>query len=336
MTAYEPPERVIAAIEALLERRPRAALQASAQRLSEIYRARRSTRDAIRDETDALAYALTRMPATFAATMAALTRLAESQPDFAPRGMLDVGCGLAAAAYATCEIWPETGRVTLVDRSRPFLTLARDIAADSGVAAMARADIIEADFARLPASTLAEDLVVASYAFTELAETALPELVEALWAQTAGALVIVEPGTPRDHQRLMILRAKLIAKGATILAPCPHALPCAIVQPDWCHFAVRLPRRRAHKMLKGAQAPFEDEKFAYLVATRFGAPAAARIVAPPRETKAGIALKLCTDKGIYETFIPKRDKPRYEENRKKAWGDATDAPAATNAPETSE
>lgn len=328
MSAYELPSGVVAAIEALLERRPRAALQASAQRLSETYRARRPTQDAIRDETDALAYALTRMPATFAATTAALQRLAMAQPDFAPRSVADIGCGLAAAAYASCGLWPQITRVSLVDRSRPFLALARDIAAVESGAALAQAEIVEADLTRLPPAPAADDLVVASYALTELAEAALTPLADALWARTGGALVIVEPGTPRDHARLMTVRARLIDQGATIIAPCPHAAPCPIAPPDWCHFSVRLPRRRAHRLLKEAQAPFEDEKFAYLVAARAGAPEPSRILAPPGATKAGMTLKLCTDTGIVESFIPKRDKARYERIRRSSWGDAVEATPA--------
>ena len=43
--------------------------------------------------------------------------------------------------------------------------------------------------------------------------------------------------------------------------------------PDWCHFTQRLQRSRAHKQVKGAELPFEDEKFAYVALTR--APVAA-------------------------------------------------------------
>ena len=38
--------------------------------------------------------------------------------------------------------------------------------------------------------------------------------------------------------------------------------------PDWCHFTQRLPRSRAHKQIKGAELPFEDEKFSYVALTR--------------------------------------------------------------------
>ena len=44
--------------------------------------------------------------------------------------------------------------------------------------------------------------------------------------------------------------------------------PCPLAAPDWCHFTQRLQRSRAHKQVKGAEVPFEDEKFAYVALTR--------------------------------------------------------------------
>jgi ribosomal protein RSM22 (predicted rRNA methylase) len=318
------PASLAAAIAAQTERRPRGALTESARRLSERYRARKPTRDAIRDETDALAYALTRMPATYAAVAGVLARLAEEQPDFAPKSLLDAGCGLGAAAYAALSLWPEIGAIELVDRSRAFLALAATLAAESGALPPA-AKITTADITSLPESVGGADLVLLAYALTELPDGELASLADALWARAAGALVVAEPGTPRDHARLMRFRDRLIQKGATILAPCPHARPCPLPLSDWCHFSVRLPRSREHKLLKGADAPFEDEKFSYLVAARSGASVAARILAPARRGKAGVTLKLCETRGMHEIFLPKRDKARYEGVRRKDWGDALDA-----------
>ncbi|QGM96103.1 small ribosomal subunit Rsm22 family protein [Methylocystis parvus] len=320
------PAGLAAAIAAQLERRPRNALTESARRLSESYRARKNTSEAIRDETDALAYALTRMPATYAAVAAALERLAQEQPAFAPKSLIDVGCGLGAAAYAAAAVWPKLERIEMVDRSRAFLALAAALAAESGAAPVAGATITPLDITRLPPAGAKADLVVLAYALTELSEADLPPLADALWARAGGALVIVEPGTPRDHERLMRVRAQLIERGATILLPCPHDRPCPLEPPDWCHFSVRLPRSREHKLLKGADAPFEDEKYAYLVAARFGEGAQARILAPARRNKAGVTLKLCETRGMREIFLPKRDKARYEGIWKKDWGDALAAP----------
>lgn len=324
----ELPAPLAAAIEARLAGRAQVMLRESARLLSERYRARRPTIETIRDETDALAYAATRMPATFAAIVTALGRLKEESPDFAPKLMLDAGCGLGAAACAAATVWPEIAEVALLDRSALFLRLATELIKECG--APTAVEAVQADFAAPSALAAAQfDLVVAGYALTELRESELPAAVDRLWAHTSGALVIVEPGTPRDHARLMDVRSRLVALGANILAPCPHAAPCPLAAPDWCHFSVRLARRRAHKLLKGAKAPFEDEKFAYLAVGRRNAPspAWARIIGPPRAGKAGVSLKLCADKAFRETFIPKREKARYEKIRRKEWGDPLRAPA---------
>lgn len=324
------PAGLAGALAARLEGRPRQPLVESARRLSESYRARKPTIDAIRDETDALAYALTRMPATYAAVVSVLGRLAAEQPGFAPRSLLDVGCGLGAAAYAAAAVWPGLDKAALADRSEAFLGLAAGLAAESGAPLIAGARILRADITRLGAEIPRSDLVVASYALTELADADLPAVAADLWARTAGALVLVEPGTPRDHARLMTARERLIGLGARVLGPCPHERPCPLAAPDWCHFSARLPRSRDHKLLKGADAPFEDEKFAWLAVGRAGAPAAARVLAPPRHGKAGAALKLCESGGVSEIFLPKREKARYERIRRKDWGDALEAPPEEN------
>lgn len=324
----ELPAPLAAAIEARLEGRARNALRERARLLSERYRARKPTIDTIRDETDALAYAATRMPATYAAIVTALGRLEQECPGFAPKRMLDVGCGLGAASCAAATVWPNLAESALLDRSRLFLDLAAGLMKESG--AVATIETVQADFAE-PRTIAAEqfDLVVVGYALTEIAESELPTVIDRLWTYASGALVIVEPGTPRDHARLMSARSRLVALGANIIAPCPHQAPCPLPANDWCHFSVRLARRRAHRLVKGADAPFEDEKFAYLAVGRFGpvTPASARIIGPPRAGKTGISLKLCADKAFRETFIPKRDKARYEQIRRKDWGDPLRAPA---------
>ena len=127
-------------------------------------------------------------------------------------------------------------------------------------------------------ATLAEtepaDLVVASYMIGEIGDAERTALAELLWAKTRDTLLVVEPGTPAGYARIIALRAQLIAAGAHVAAPCPHDGPCPLTAPDWCHFTQRLPRSRAHRQIKDAELPFEDEKFAYVALTRVPAVAA--------------------------------------------------------------
>jgi ribosomal protein RSM22 (predicted rRNA methylase) len=168
--------------------------------------------------------------------------------------------------------------------------------------------------------------VIASYALAEIAGPRQATMIDALWAACEGMLVLVEPGTPDGWRRILAARDGLIAAGAQILAPCPHALACPLSPPDWCHFVQRLPRSRDHRMAKGAEVPFEDEKFIYLAAARPGVAAAtrtARILAPPRASKPAIALKLCSPAGVVEeATVSKRDKPAFAVARRLDWGDA--------------
>src|SRR5262249_25705810 len=102
----------------------------------------------------------------------------------------------------------------------------------------------------LPADLPPHDLVVASYVLGELSEADRAATVAALWERCAGALLRVEPGTPAGFARLRAARVALLAAGAHMLAPCPHEAACPIVDPDWCHMAVRVERSRLHRQAK--------------------------------------------------------------------------------------
>ncbi|MBR0795585.1 SAM-dependent methyltransferase [Bradyrhizobium jicamae] len=279
----------------------------------------------IRTETDALAYALARMPATYAAVVASINALTEVRPDFAPTSLLDVGAGPGTASWAAAEVFPSLQDFTLLDANDALRTLALELTRRShrlrGVAyelGQARTCVAHAD---------AADLVIGSYVINEIGDTERAELADAMWEKTRDTLLVVEPGTPAGYARIISLRARLIAAGAHVAAPCPHDGPCPLVAPDWCHFSQRLQRSRAHKQLKGAELPFEDERFAYVALTR--APAAtrpARVLAQPMVGKVEISAKLCTAEGVAIAKVPRRAKADYALARRWRWGDAVDTP----------
>ena len=144
-----------------------------------------------------------------------------------------------------------------------------------------------------------------------------------MWQKTRDTLLVVEPGTPAGYARIIALRERLIASGAHVAAPCPHDGPCPLAAPDWCHFTQRLQRSRAHKQLKAAELPYEDEKFVYVALTRAAiSPRPDRVLAQPKLSKIAVTAKLCTDHGVVLATAPRRDKPRYSRFRKLDWGDA--------------
>jgi ribosomal protein RSM22 (predicted rRNA methylase) len=155
--------------------------------------------------------------------------------------------------------------------------------------------------------------------------------VNELWSACEGVLALVEPGTPAGYARILAARTALIEAGAQLLAPCPHTAACPLVGADWCHFSVRLPRRRDHRLAKGGDAPFEDERFSYLLAARPRVAAAARrrrVLAPPRAGKPGVALKLCgLDGQVEQQQVARRDKPAFALARRLAWGDTLEPTA---------
>jgi ribosomal protein RSM22 (predicted rRNA methylase) len=309
------------AISALLEGRPRAPIAERAARMSETYRAGGSSGTVIASDDDVLAYLVARLPATYATVSAVLNEAADVC-DFAPKTLTDIGAGPGTASWAAVGAWPSLERVNMVDSSAVFLDMARKLAA-GGATALAKADTTRADVTRLP-DLPPSDLVIASYALAELNATALTRVALALWQSCTGLLVFVEPGTPAGYARIVACRTALLSAGAKIVAPCPHALPCPIVAPDWCHFSQRLARSRDHMLVKGANVPFEDEKFSYLVVAREHVavtPYAARVLAPPKKDKTGIAMKLCADGAISSRKVASRDRAEFKEVRDARWGD---------------
>jgi ribosomal protein RSM22 (predicted rRNA methylase) len=314
------PAELRASLNTKLEGLSRTDVAARAAAISRTYREGGNS-GAIASESDALAYALARMPATYAAIAASLNVLLEIKPDFVPQSLLDVGAGPGTASWAAAEAFPTLAGFTLLDANPALRTLALQFAKDSSRLGApnyqlgpARALLAKAEDA---------DLVIASYLIGELGESERRDLEDAMWAKTRDTLLIVEPGTPAGYARIITARAQLIAEGAHVAAPCPHDRQCPLTPPDWCHFTQRLPRSRAHMQMKDAEVPFEDEKFSYVVLTR--EPLAARpsrVLAPPLLGKAEITAKLCTPDGLVLAKIPRRDKPAYARARRWAWGDA--------------
>ena len=157
----------------------------------------------------------------------------------------------------------------------------------------------------------------------ELPEAAREPLIKQLWTLTTDTLLIVEPGTPAGWKRILHARDILIQAGAHILAPCPHARPCPLAAPDWCHFSARVARSRLHREAKGGTVPWEDEKFIYVAASRQpGLRAEARVIAPPRASKAAVTLKLCQDDGYAaDRVFAKRAGDSFKIARRLDWGD---------------
>ena len=320
MTSPDLPAELKAALDARLQGLSRSDAAGRAALISRTYRDGGGS-GAITSGADALAYALVRMPATYAAVTASLNALCEIRPELAPASLLDVGAGPGTATWAAAEAFASLKNFTLLDANPALRALGLDLARDHlRLRAMtyhrgeARAALADAE---------AADLVVANYMIGEINDADREALADLMWAKTRDTLLVVEPGTPAGCARILTLRAQLIASGAHVAVPCPHDGECPLAAPDWCHFTQRLPRSRAHKQLKSAELPYEDEKFAYVALTR--APVArhpARVLAQPDVNKVEVTAKLCTAEGLVIARIPRRAKGDYSAARRWRWGDA--------------
>lgn len=319
-------QRIAGVVEALLDGIPGRTLAARAARISKAYRASIASDAIIDDETDAAVYAVMRMPATAAAVAAVLDALAERAPDFMPQTVLDAGAGPGTASLVVADIWPQA-RLTLCDAHKGFLALAERLLAQDAPDTGAAAQFIAADLTRSDAALPVADLVIASYALTELGDADHFSVARRLWTATKSVLVVVEPGRPRDYERLMAFRSWAVGRGARVAAPCPHEAPCPLADKDWCHFSVRLPRSRSHLRLKSAALGYEDEKFSYLVLARpeIGLePALSRVLAPPEAVKHETRLKLCAPDGQVAPQAFARRNPHFSRIRRAKWGDSLD------------
>jgi ribosomal protein RSM22 (predicted rRNA methylase) len=314
---------------------------------------------ALTDDNLRAAYLAVRMPATFAAVVAALdwTREAYGQESGEPiRTMLDLGSGPGTAVWAATQVFPTLDSVTAIERDPHMIQIARRLAPAAGAASSAAYPAVlrnthwmQGDLAAaLPEGIW--DLVVCSYALNELGETHRAELIRQAWKRTGKLLVVVEPGTLAGFANVLAVRTRLLAKshatsstnpGATtcattcatgsaaLVAPCPNSRACPMAGGgDWCHFAARVERTAGHRRLKGATLGHEDEKFSYVAFSPapasggpYPSPSSARIVRHPRIFSGYTQLTLCREGEIAATTVTRSRKEDWRRLKRLGWGD---------------
>lgn len=294
-----------------VEIRQRIDERASEVPFAELKRAAAAMSDAYREgrpiAISPVAYLVTRMPATYAATYSALHEIPEGLPPV--ETVLDIGAGTGAASLAARAVFPNV-KIEMVERDAALAKEAR--------ALVSGAEIIAADAARMERFP-ERDLVIAAYSLGEIGAGAALRL----WQAARVALVVIEPGTPKGFALIRTIRGELIAAGAHMAAPCPGAMACPMADPDWCHFAARVERSSLHRRLKGGELGYEDEKYSYVAFTRepLTLPAA-RIVRRPQHHPGWIELRTCTENGLDTQRVTKRDREAFRAARRAVWGGA--------------
>lgn len=289
-------------------------LCASAQRLSENYRAESPNgKRSAATKSDITAYCAVRMPATFAAVSRAL-ELSLDCFEGEIGSILDIGAGTGAGAIAARQL-TDCVKITLVERERNMIEVGKLLTESAGI----NGEWIQGDIT--DGINVRADLVICSYCLNELPEPHRKAVVANLAESAEKLLVIVDPGTPTVFESMRKTRSELISMGFEIAAPCPKRGDCPISDGDWCHFTARAARSKLHKQLKNADVPYEDEKFCFLAASRCGAnPCGSRILRHPTIQPGRITLKLCGKDGTFTETVTKSS-PSFKTARKADAGD---------------
>lgn len=295
--------------------------QASAQ-LTQQYQAADFTSRPLRTEAHRAAYLLARLPATYAANLRVFSEIQRLAPESQIESLLDLGAGPGTALHAAAQVFP-LSHATMIEEDAHFLEQGKHLASQNPFEAIRNARWIKHDLrGNLPIEP--HDLVVISYTLGELSHADAESTVKQAWPSTRKFLAVLEPGTRRGFGIVNAIRSQLIALGAHLLAPCPHAGDCPMAgASDWCHFSQRVERSPEHRHLKGGVLGYEDEKFSYVVAARNNfSHANERIVRHPRKHSGHVQLMLCTPGGLEERTITRSQKESYRKARKAEWGDA--------------
>src|SRR5258706_12026072 len=191
MTAPDLPAELKAALDAKLQGVSRNDAAERAALISQTYRDGGGS-SAIRSEADALAYALARMPATYAAVSASLNALREISPDFAPSSLLDIGAGPGTATWAAAEAFPSLRDFALLDANDALRSLALDLG--GGSTRFRKMTYQHREARAVLANSETADLVVASYMIGAIGDAGRPPLPRLMWAKTRDPPLIGEPG----------------------------------------------------------------------------------------------------------------------------------------------
>jgi len=294
-------------------------LGAAAARLSVGYRDGHNVSPEF-DDLAALAYAATRMPATFAATRAVFKELYHRCDGLCVETLLDIGAGPATTLWAADLVFPQLAKARLVEPEPAMRAMGQRLLERSLLADRIDATWYAGVSAVPPPAE--HDLVVIGYLLTELGEQAQRDVLRAAWQACRGAVALILPGSTRGSRTMLEARRELLSLGASIVAPCPHANRCPLPDEDWCHFGVRLNRSSLHRRLKDGALAYEDEKYCYVVATRgVGQPAAGRLIGRPLTGDRRVTLRVCGVDGIREQMMTRRDRDVYRRARKAHWGE---------------
>lgn len=290
--------------------------------VSERYRGKKQGESLVNQQNEAVAYAISRMPATFGAVSSAMAQSFNIlKEECQIKTMIDVGAGTGAATLAVSEQLV-LENITCLEREEAMMDVGKKLLSSSEIQVVKNAKWKKIDIVKENYEEKA-DIVVVSYMLNELDEKTRLEVLEKLWNMTNQILLIIDPGTPTDYLNMLEMKQFLVDNGANIVAPCTRQIGCDLPKDDWCHFLCRIERTRLQKNVKEADVPYEDEKFTYLAASKqmMDKTTKSRIIRHPKIKTNLVEVKLCEDGKIVNRVYTKKEKEIYKKARKWKVGD---------------
>ncbi len=325
--------------------------------LSDRYMDEKNGKSLLTSYEEAIVYAMTRMPSTYAAVNKALSMFMDTISDeeresLKINSLIDVGAGTGAATIAALSFF-DINDICLIEREENMMKVGRELLNEAlnekkpnnevsqdelnmdklGVndknnngQPAGNVEWIKKNFKEIENNSVkSADMVISSYMLNELNGKDLLNAVQKLFNLTNNVLLIVEPGTPKDHRNIIKMKDYLSSIGANIVAPCTIERGCNLPDDDWCHFKVRVERTKLQKGAKNGELAYEDEKFTYLVASKkLSSRATSRLIRHPIINKNTIDAKFCENGEIKEVTYTKGDKEIFNMLKKADVGEIID------------
>lgn len=294
-------------------------LKIESEKISNNYRKKnRNGKSLLKEQNEAIAYAITRMPATYGAVSKSIEKLIEIYtPNITT--VADIGAGTGSVGIAVNELL-DVKEIECFEREENMIDIGKLILSNysegSSKIKWTKLDITQDQINN------EYDMVISAYMINELNEKDINNVIEKMWNISKDIILIVEPGTVQGYKNIMKVKDKLVEMGGNIIAPC-ISKKCNLQQNDWCNFYSRVQRTKIHKKLKSGDLPYEDEKFIYIAISKKEKIInnKSRIIRHPLLYNGYIKLKICTDKGIEELIISKKEKERFQHAKKLNHGD---------------
>lgn len=312
------PEVIQERIENIIKSFSPSVLKKAQENLSSNYRQKNTSESVFNSNEQAIAYLATRLPATFATVFSCMEKFSHLHPSFYPSSILDVGAGPATASLALSFLYPAIKSTHLIEKNAAAINLGKKLLSSAEIANISWLSKDITSMEEVPSA----DLCIFSYSLNEISN--IEKMLENLIKTKFSVFVFIEPGTPTGYQNILRARSFFLSKNYSILAPCSHQKTCPIKGSDWCHFSVRLERTKLHKMLKGGELGYEDEKYSYLIVSpeMLNFCTQDRIIRHPFIGKGHQKFTVCSTDGLLkERIITKKDKELYKEAKDLHWGD---------------